>query len=116
VRTQLIWNGPATSQAAKAAAAQGLFLAAQHVKEESSRLVPIEEGTLQRSATVSVDEGELVAAVSYDTPYAARQHEELTWRHARGRQAKYLEQPLNGTRAQQTQIIARELKRSLGGK
>jgi hypothetical protein len=32
--------------------------------------------------------------VSFDTPYATRQHEELEWQHEPGRQAKYLETPL----------------------
>ena len=63
--------------------------AAEFLLEEANRTVPIEEATLTRSGTVS-QEG-LNAVVSYDTPYAARQHEELDWRHDEGRRAKWLE-------------------------
>ena len=48
----------------------------------------------------SGDEQYLVASVTYDTPYAARVHENLTARHSPGRKAKFLEGPLqreNGT-------------------
>jgi hypothetical protein len=51
--------------------------------------------------------------VSYDTPYAARQHEELDWRHAPGRQAKYLEQPLNAERATVLDLVAAQMRRAL---
>ena len=44
------------------------------------------------------DPGTLKAAVSFDTPYAVVQHENLTFHHPGGRQAKYLETPLNASR------------------
>jgi hypothetical protein len=62
---------------------------AEHGLEESNRLVPIETGTLARTGQVS-RQG-LTATVSYDTPYAAVQHEDTQLAHAEGRQAKYLE-------------------------
>ena len=72
-------------------AAEGLFFAGEHILEVSNRHIPIEEGTLQRSGKVTVDKGTLEAAVSYSTPYAVPQHEDLTLRHDPGRTAKYLE-------------------------
>jgi len=98
------------SALARAAAEEGLRKAAEHVLQESRRLVPIEEHHLEVSGKVSVDG--LKAAVSYNTKYAVRQHEELTWRHARG-QAKYLEQPLNTEAATCSAIIAAEVKAAL---
>lgn len=79
-----------------AAAQRAVLLAGEHVLGESSKVVPIEEGTLSRSgkATAETQGDVAVAAVSYDTPYAARQHEELDYRHDEGRTAKYLETPL----------------------
>lgn len=88
------------------AAGRGLALAGEHVLGESSRLVPLEEGTLDRSGTVSVEQKGLRAAVSYNTPYAVRQHEDLTLKHDEGRQAKYLETALTGNRQQASEIIA----------
>lgn len=112
-RATLKLNTSKITTAERAGAVRGLKLAAEHLLEVSRSLVPIEEGTLERSGVASVDERDLRAAVSYDTPYAVRQHEELTWRHDEGRQAKYLEDPMNGERRRMADIIAAEIRRSL---
>jgi di/tripeptidase len=108
------WHGAKATAAEKKGAARGLMLGAEHVLTEANKIVPIEEATLLRSGVASMDEGALQAAVSYDTVYAVRQHEELTWRHDAGRQAKYLETPINSERAAVQALIAREIKASLG--
>ncbi|WP_404959015.1 hypothetical protein [Streptomyces sp. 147326] len=99
----------------RAGAIRGLRLAAEHILAESRKRVPIEEATLERSGTATVDEADLKAAISYDTPYAVRQHEELTYRHDAGRTAKYLEGPMTTEAAQAAEIIAAQLRRSLRG-
>ena len=84
---------------------------AEYVLGESIQQVPHEEGDLQSSGKVSVDEGSSRAAVSFDTPYAVRQHEDMTFKHDPGRKAKYLEDPLNAAANGPAQaIIARHLK------
>lgn len=98
---------------AQRGALRGVTLGAEHVLSESSKVVPIEEGTLSRSGKTSAEmTGDVaVAAVSYDTPYAVRQHEELDYRHDPGRQAKYLEGPMGseaGTVAKIYRQAARE--------
>jgi hypothetical protein len=108
------WYGSKASAAEKRGAARGLQLWAEHVLEEANRVVPIEEATLLRSGVASVDEGALRAAVSYDTPYAVIQHEALDFRHDAGRQAKYLEEPANASTMVGGDLIAREIKSSLG--
>ncbi|GGM76925.1 hypothetical protein GCM10012275_54500 [Longimycelium tulufanense] len=107
------WNGAAIKGAAHAGAARGLRTAAEHVLTESRRVVPIEEGTLERSGVASVDETNLRAAVTYDTPYAVRQHEDLTLRHDPGRKAKYLEDPLTRETGTVHEIVSAEIRRSL---
>ena len=107
------WYGHKVSAEVKAAGIRGLRLAAEHVLEEANRTVPIEEGTLERSGTVSVDEQRGAAAVSYDTPYAVRQHEAMDFRHAPGRTAKYLERPLNAERATVFALMAAQMRRAL---
>jgi hypothetical protein len=107
------WNINAARAGARAGAARGLRLAAEHLLAESRALVPIEEATLERSGVASVDEGDLTAAVSYDTPYAVRQHEELTYRHDAGRQAKYLETPARTEADTMLDLIAAQVRRAL---
>lgn len=97
----------------RTAGAAGLKLAVEHLLTESRKEVPIEEGTLERSGVASVDERELVGAVSYDTPYAVVQHENLEYRHDEGRKAKYLEDPANRERQTMRDLIAAELRRAL---
>ncbi|MEU6649513.1 minor capsid protein [Streptomyces sp. NPDC046900] len=94
-------------------ASDGLRRGLEHVLAESRKLVPLDEGTLERSGRVDVDG--LDGAVSYDTVYARRQHEELTWRHLPGRSAKYLEIPMNRERAVVLQLMAVPLRRWLRG-
>lgn len=77
--------------AVRKAAAEGLGDATEMLLEEANRTVPIEEATLMRSGVASVDDMKLRGAVSYDTPYAVRQHEDLRLRHDQGRRAKWLE-------------------------
>lgn len=96
----------------EAAAERGVYLGGEHVLGESSKRVPIEEGTLSRSGTVTSERrpGESVAAVAYDTAYAVPQHERMDYRHDEGRSAKYLEGTLNAE-AQTVAAIAAEAVR-----
>lgn len=67
---------------------------AEYILAQSMQEVPHETGDLQASGRVSVDRDRGVAAVSYDTPYAVVQHEDMTFHHDAGRKAKYLEDPI----------------------
>jgi len=109
------WYGAKAKAAERKGAQRGLMLGAEHVLTESNKVVPIEESTLLGSGVASMDAGSLRAAVSYDTVYACRQHEELSWRHDAGRTAKYLENTVNSERSAVQALIAREIKSSLGG-
>ncbi|MFF2522430.1 hypothetical protein [Streptomyces liangshanensis] len=112
-RSTIRFNGDLAARELRAAAARGLLLGAEYVLGESQAVVPLDEAALSRSGTASVDEAALIAAVSYDTPYAIRQHEELDFRHAPGRTAKYLEGPLNSSANQVRDIVAAQLRRAL---
>ena len=95
------------------AAARGLELAAEHVLSVSNTKVPIEEATLERSGTVTTDPATFTATVSYDTPYAVRQHEEMNYRHNGGRTAKFLENAMNSETDAVRTIIARTISGEL---
>lgn len=99
----------------QAAAVRGVQLGGEHVLSESTKRVPIEEGTLSRSgiATAEARPGEAVGAVSYDTPYAVRQHEEMDYRHDEGRTAKYLEGPLVEEASTVAAIAAEQVRQAL---
>ncbi|WAL93999.1 hypothetical protein [Streptomyces sp. Je 1-369] len=94
-------------------ASEGVQRALEHGLGVSNTRVPLEEGTLERSGRVDVDG--LNGAISYDTVYAVRQHEELTWKHLPGRQAKYLESAMNDEREVMLQLMAVTLRRFFRG-
>lgn len=112
--SKLNWNGDQALEQQHRGLVAGLHKATEHVLQVSRGRVPLEEGTLERSGVASVDEATLTGAVSYDTVYAVRQHEELTWRHAEGRTAKYLEGPMAEETRTVQEIIAAEVRRALG--
>lgn len=114
-RARLRWHGDEITGYMFAGAAKGLTAAAEHILQVSRTQVPLEEGTLERSGVASVDASSLTASVSYDTVYAARQHEELTWRHDEGRKAKYLEDPMNDEVGTVRDLIVAAVRRSLRG-
>ena len=111
--SRIEWHGDAIAEHLREAAARGLGLAAEHLLQVSREGVPLEEGTLERSGVASVDADELTAAVSYDTAYAVRQHEDMTARHDQGRTAKYLEGPANEERDTMLDIIAAQVRRAV---
>lgn len=105
------WEGRTWLRSTKRAAAKGLELGLEHVLAEARKIIPLDEGTLERSGRVQVDPLTLEGIVSFDTVYAVRQHEELTWKHAPGRQAKYLEQPMARERERVLEIVAATIRR-----
>lgn len=84
---------------------------AEHLLEQANRTIPIEEGTMARSGQVT-SEG-TTAAVSYDTPYAVRQHEDTRLRHDPGRRAKWLERTARERSEAIGTMIAGVLRRAL---
>ena len=93
--------------------ARGLTVAMEYLLQVSRARVPLDEGTLERSGVASVDEEALKGAVSFDTPYAVRQHEDMTAQHAPGRTAKYLEGPAMAEASTIGDLIAAEVRREM---
>jgi hypothetical protein len=110
---RLRFEGAQAAREMRTAGARGLFLGAEHVLGVSNNRVPLDEGFLQSTGTASVDEGDMTAMVSFDGPYSVVQHERLDYRHAPGREAKYLENALNGSRTEVQALIAAQLRRAL---
>lgn len=107
------WNGDIVSAMIDANAPEALNHGAELLRGDSQPLAPIDTGILRATGQVtSATESSLIAYVSYDTKYAARQHEELGWNHDDG-QAKYLEGPLVENEAKYQQAIAARLGQGL---
>lgn len=95
-------------------AERGLDNWAEYVKDEATRIVPIEEGTLKNSARNESDG--LRAAVGFGSgasaSYAPAVHERLEAHHKFG-QAKYLEIPLMASRRIGMEIVAKTIRGEL---
>lgn len=112
--TKSVWHGAKVKAEMRKGAERGLYLWAEEVLTEATKVVPLQEGTLQNTGTAHKPEpGTLRAAVSYDTPYAVRQHEEMDYHHTAGRTAKYLENPLNASKDRGLALVAREIKQEI---
>lgn len=83
--------------------------------EEANRIIPLEEGIMQDSGSVEVDEQALEAQVAYSTPYAVKQHEDPTLRHDPGREDHWLEKTVERNRGRYADFIAQRVRARLGG-
>lgn len=106
--------GPINAKVAEVAA-DALFEGGELILSEADTRVPIEEGTLSRSGHVSEDRPNLKVAVSYDTPYAVVQHEEMSFQHDGGREAKFLENAINARLQDVRNHIAARIRGAIGG-
>ena len=98
----------------KKASTRGVSLAAEHILGVARSRAPIEEHILEESGFTSTEGTHIPrSAVSFDTPYAVKQHEDMTLRHDAGRSAKYLESAFNSEQDAVKQIIAKELRGEL---
>jgi len=79
-----------------------------HLMGEAQREAPVEEGTLRGSMRYDVHETPtgVEIEVSANTVYAARQHEEVTWKHPKGGKSKYLADPLKANAARYAALLA----------
>lgn len=99
----------------RAAAESALRVIGNDLLGEAQRLAPVEEGTLRASGELDIDHvgDAVVATVSFNSVYAARQHEETEWEHPLGGQAKYLEQPLQAKAGRYEAALGAAIARAL---
>ena len=95
------------------AATKELRIITLDLQGKAQLLAPVDTGDLRGSAYSEVKK--LEGEVGFTEPYALRQHEDVSFRHPRGGQAKYLEQPYKENRNKYVDMvgkaIAREMKR-----
>lgn len=109
---ELKWNGPAVKKAAHQAGMKALYKGAEAILAEAIDEVPLESGTLERSGAIT-ESGNSVY-ISFNTPYARKQHEDLTLRHVEGRKAKYLEDPFKRNVQKVIKLVDLSVKKELG--
>ncbi|WP_435298536.1 hypothetical protein [Timonella sp. A28] len=110
------WDGANVSVVVRGAARQGLLAGAKHVRDASQRVAPSETRELRESAYAEVDPSSLIAIVGYDVPRdikAIKQHEDLSYAHPSGEQAKFLEKPLRDSAGAVQSEISKSLRRVL---
>lgn len=116
---KVIWRGVQVAKQTGDAGRAGLFDFANHILEEARRLVPHDEGNLEKDSGVSMgaEDGKEVAVVWFGSgaasAYAVRQHEETGWNHPNGRQAKFLETPVKEHDGEFPAAIAVRVKETL---
>lgn len=107
---KMTWRGDAVTKAVREAGIAAILDGAEHILTESIDETPVLTGTLRRSGAVSpFNEREQAVYISYNTPYALRQHEELNYRHTDGK-AKYLEDPFNRNKTKVLKLVAARVK------
>jgi len=133
------WRIKEAVKIAEEAGLKALRTGAEAILTEAIDETPIDTGTLRRSGTVTVGalpdgaqvyeaaesgsdmkdafpgpEGkEKAVYISFNTPYARRQHEELGYDHPRGGKAKYLETPFNANKKKVIKYAERKIKEAL---
>lgn len=108
----LQWNATHAVDAITRGAEDGLYEAAQVLEDLAIQETPIQDGILRASARATADG--LHAAVSFNTPYALAQHEELGYNHPNGGSAKYLEKPANRFMPVMEAMIGQAIQRESG--
>lgn len=86
----------------------------EFVLTEANKHVPHDDGTLERSGNVAVNNAGTRAAISYDTPYAVKQHEDMSLSHPGKGQGKWLENTFTREGDTVREIIANTVHEAVG--
>lgn len=130
------WHGDLAEQIAKQAGMKAIRDFAEQILTDAIDLTPHDTGTLRRSGTVTVGNmpsaestfqsaeagsqvkydnplgQEQAVYISFSTPYAIKQHEDLALSHTDG-QAKYLESAFNQRQGQLKGYVDQQIKQAL---
>lgn len=133
------WKTKEAKAIAEEAGLKALRAGMESILTQAIDAAPVMTGTLRRSGTVTIGglpDAEHVYAgaaagqdmrnafpgmtgkkkivyISFNTPYARRQHEELGYRHPLGGGPKYLETPFNQSRDKVLRYVERAIKAAL---
>lgn len=110
-------NVEALSSQVVAARDSAIKLVGENIRQRSTAIAPLREGTLIAGAEVRPKGDGKIEIGYYGVIYANYQHEGVDFHHPNGRQAKYLESVVNDDDTQQAakDIFAAELRAQIGG-
>lgn len=112
----LKWRGDEAEKLIWEVALEAMNTGAEAILTEAIDETPIDTGTLRRSGGVSWGIDRKSVYVSFNTPYARRQHEDLTLRHPRGGGPKYLENPFKRNEGKVRRLVGLRVKQALQSK
>lgn len=92
----------------QAGASRGLRDSVEFLLTEANKHVPHDDGTLERSGDATTEGTR--GAVSYDTPYAVVQHEDMSLNHDGKGEAKWLETTFGREAKTVGQIVATAIR------
>lgn len=95
VNVKCFFDKELAQEVVEKAAMKGLRSLGEVILTEAKELCPVDSGTLRQSGSVRANSKNKTVEISFNTPYALKQHEEMSYNHPNGGQAKYLEQPFN---------------------
>lgn len=117
------WFGPYVEAQVVRHALDALETTADELLRKANETVPLDSSVLKQSGQVDIYPAELTAAVSYDTPYAVKQHEDTSLNHpnprsanssANGR-ARWLELTAQENKTHLTNYLANRIKNRMRG-
>jgi hypothetical protein len=108
-------NTRAATAAVRSAAAKAVREVAEDALTESNDRIPVDEGDLRRSGEVTAFPEELAAAITYDTPYAVKQHEDPTINHPRQGEHHFLEKAVEDNADRYFDYIGDRIRKALDG-
>lgn len=93
---------------------EGMVAAAEWLLRKSQEIVPVDKGVLFDSGHVEIikDGRRKEVVVMYDAPYAVFVHEDLTKKHAQGKEAKFLEKPYRQGIQVMGRIVANRIRQA----
>ena len=109
------WRGNQVARLVRETAFQAQHDGAEAILTDAIDETPIDTGTLRRSGTVTDAPDDGLTFISFNTPYARYQHENLNLNHPRGGGPKYLENPFNRNKRAVVRLIGLRVRRALRG-
>ena len=106
-------NRRAMTEAMRDAAARAVLEVAEDALTESNDRAPLDEGDLVRSGDVVPHPEQAAASITYDTPYAIVQHEDVTLKHPRQGEHHWLERTVEENAPRYFQWIADRIRAAL---